>query len=321
MAHNEIIDRIIREYAIAGFGALLNDMPLSDLQSLLIEIYNQRAKNISPQELLEQYKKNKFVQPSKVNPKDILAFESLAYQLLPNDFRLLELSPVCPLGTTSVLAPISQKMVLTTIRNTEVCSDATNILALEASLQRKKLFHNGGTKFDCVKFCTSHRLLRTQNFANPLFTQHFQILSVCIAGREEGNFQFEISALNELIPYFYRLLREYIATQTNEKPIIKFKIFIHNKILAEKLTTAIKHLNNSDDVIVTSEMKPDENWNYYRVLRFHIYLHDKITDEDVFIGDGGDTSWTASLLSDKKERFMISGLGSELLIGRLLHAK
>ncbi len=30
--------------------------------------------------------------------------------------------------------------------------------------------------------------------------------------------------------------------------------------------------------------------------------------------DGGFTDWTAKLLSNKKERFLISGLGSERLI-------
>jgi len=39
----------------------------------------------------------------------------------------VELSPVCPLGTNSTL---DQNQTVTTIRNSEVCSDSTNVLAL-----------------------------------------------------------------------------------------------------------------------------------------------------------------------------------------------
>ena len=43
-----------------------------------------------------------------------------------------------------------------------------------------------------------------------------------------------------------------------------------------------------------------------------------IVDRDeLFIADGGFTDWTAKLLNDAKERLLISGIGSERLIGLL----
>lgn len=318
---NKIIDRILKEYNISGFEALIKEMPLTDLQSLLIEIYNQRIKDITAKELLQQYKKNRFVQLSKLNPKEILDFDMLAYQLLPKDFQDLELSPVCPLGSMSVVTPNSQKTVLTTIRNTEVCSDATNVMALEASMQRKKLLQNKESKFSHVKLCASHRLLRTQFMDNPLYLPHFQILSLCIAGKDEGNFQFELTALTELINYYYKLIGNYVDKKLPKKLKVKFIIFIHNKYLLDKLNNLFAELGNGENLELMTKINLDENWNYYSQVRFNVFLKDESTNEDFFIGDGGDVTWTSQLLSDKKERFMISGLGSELFVQKITDLK
>jgi hypothetical protein len=40
-----------------------------------------------------------------------------------------------------------------------------------------------------------------------------------------------------------------------------------------------------------------------------VFVH--IADEWVDGGDGGDVDWAAQLLSDRRERLFISGLGSE----------
>jgi len=315
---NKIIDRILKRYNISGFEAMVKEMPLSDLQSLLIEIYNQRAKAITAKELLEQYKKNRFVQHSKLSSNCFLEFDQLAYQLLPKDFQILELSPVCPLGSISVMTPNSQNTVLTTIRNTEVCSDATNIMALEASLQRKKFLLNKDAKTNPVKLCASHRLLRTQFFDNPLFLPHFKILSLCIAGKDGGNFQFELSALRELIIYYYDLISKYITEKISKKISVKCIVFFHNEYLNERINNLALELRDGHNIEVISKINTDENWNYYHQIRFNIFISDRSTGEDFFIGDGGDTTWISQLLSDKKERFMISGLGCELFIQKII---
>jgi hypothetical protein len=314
MSDNKIIDRILRKYNISGFDFLCKDMPLTDLQSLLIEIYSQRVKSITAKDILEQYKNNRFVKPSKLNPKEILDFTKLAFDMLPADFQLLELSPVCPLGSAAVVAPVSQNMILTTIRNTEVCSDGTNVMALEASLLRKQILNNEKTKFNSIKLCSTNRLLRTQLFENPLYIQHFQILSLCIAGRDEGNFKFELEALQELIVYYYNLISKYVFNNIAEKPKIKFTIATNNEHMLNKLLELGCKLNNGDDLIIIPKLNLDENWNYYGCVRFNIFLCDRVTNDEFFIADGGDTTWTAQLLSNKKERYMISGLGSKLLI-------
>ena len=49
---------------------------------------------------------------------------------------------------------------------------------------------------------------------------------------------------------------------------------------------------------------------YYTGLCFHIYAQDG-SGKERFLVDGGHTTWTQALLSDRKERLMTSGIGSE----------
>ena len=63
--------------------------------------------------------------------------DRVAFATLPSAFSPLELSPVSPLGTNSVVATVSQNKTLTTTRGLEVVSDATNVLALECALRRR----------------------------------------------------------------------------------------------------------------------------------------------------------------------------------------
>jgi hypothetical protein len=52
--------------------------------------------------------------------------------LLPEGFEELVLAPHAPLGTSSVLGGFSQDRVVTTIADSGVVSDSTNVLALDA---------------------------------------------------------------------------------------------------------------------------------------------------------------------------------------------
>ena len=69
--------------------------------------------------------------PSRSDPLLLIEWDRLAFSNLPNDYESIEISPIAPLGCVSCVAPISQDWILTTIRNMEIVSDTTNILALE----------------------------------------------------------------------------------------------------------------------------------------------------------------------------------------------
>jgi len=52
---------------------------------------------------------------------------------------------------------------------------------------------------------------------------------------------------------------------------------------------------------------------YYSGIRFQMYARDKAGTE-YFIVDAGFTNWTQQLLSNRKERLLISGMGSERFV-------
>src|SRR3989442_8475502 len=83
---------------------------------------------------------------------------------IPKVFQSVELSPVCPLGTGSVLSPISQDWTVSTIRNTEIVADSTNVLAIECAVRRLEQRNFSSGKATSVHLAASHRLLRGQKF-------------------------------------------------------------------------------------------------------------------------------------------------------------
>ena len=129
---NKILARIERQVGVPGLAATLGEsLSPSDLQSLLLEVFRLQAARRRPADLLADYKTNRFIQPSPIPPTRLLKWERTAYAALPSDFQPLALAPVCPLGTVSALSTVDQNWAVATIRNTEVVSDSTNVLALE----------------------------------------------------------------------------------------------------------------------------------------------------------------------------------------------
>ena len=106
---SEIIERIERQVGVLRLVLLLAErLPPTDLQSLLLEVHRLRAKRRQPASLLADYETNRFVRPSSVSPKRLVEWDRIAFAELPPGFQAVSSSAVCPLGTWSVVAPISQ---------------------------------------------------------------------------------------------------------------------------------------------------------------------------------------------------------------------
>ena len=192
----KILKRILEQVQAPDLLDVLADrLSPSDLQSLQLEVYRRRAGRLSPGDVLRQYERNRFVRPAQVSSQALLEFDRLAFSLLPADYQVVELSPVCPLGTSAAVATVDQNKVLTTIRNTEVCADATGVLALEAARRRRALYRQDARSDEETRLCASHRVLRTQRFDGPASFPHFRILNLCTAGRDRGSYRFEIASL------------------------------------------------------------------------------------------------------------------------------
>lgn len=306
-----MIQRIEREAGTPLLAALAERVPLTDLQSLLLEVYRSRAAGIAASSLLERYSKNRFVAPSGLDPLSMLEFDRLVFKLLPVGFEALELSPVCPLGTVAAIANLDQNSVVTTIRNTEVVADATNVLALECARQRRRLLRADPRSRERVRLAASHRVIRAQRFHGRAQRQHFRLLGLCTAGRDEGSFRFETESLVEQTAFYLRLLTE--ASQLG--------------YAVDGLRVAFTDLEQGRRAVLEGEVlarladrfpgasfcfDPDRvtGRDYYTGVCFNVYGTDQ-TGTDLQLVDGGFATWTQQLLGSAKERLMISGLGTE----------
>jgi len=189
---SKILERIEHQSGLPGLLKALAALPPSDLQSLLLHVFQCRAATSSSRELMEAYcEKYRYLGISELDQREILRFSSLFFSAVPESFQAIELSPIGPFGTNAILARISQHNTLSTIRNSEVVSDPTVMLALEAAYQRKKILSRDRKSNERVRLATIKRLLRLQPFDPSLgYMQHFNCFGACTAGRETGHEQF-----------------------------------------------------------------------------------------------------------------------------------
>jgi hypothetical protein len=309
---NRIIERILREVGDKDLVEKLSEgLSSSDLQSLLIEVFGRRAGALTPRDLTNQYKHSRFVQPAQISPIALLEFDWLAYSLLPPDFEPIELSPVAPLGVCSVVSTVSQNNAVPTIRNTEVCSDLTNVLALECARRRRLIHRDDAHASERVRLCASQRQLRAQQFEGPASFAHFRLFGLCTAGRDEGSFKFEIDALAEQVDFYLRLLNQSRELGYETKDI-RVSVTAWDEQRLDALQTgvldvlAVKHL----DTAFRFDQDRQSGRGYYVGVCFQIHARDR-SGKDYFLVDGGCTTWTQQLLSNRKERLLISGLGTE----------
>lgn len=307
---NSIIRRIVRKTGIPELTEVLaSKLSLSELQSLLLHIYHLRTSRLCAADVLKQYRSNRFTAAAQASPQDFAEFDTLAFSLLAPGFEPVELSPVAPLGSSSVLGPVHQNNVVTTIRNTEVLSDPTNVMAMECALRRKV---HGAAKE--VKLCCSQRLLRAQVFSGPVSFPHFRILSLASAGRDSGSHTFERSSMVEHIDYYLRLISAAEAKGYRTKDVRVILIALSERALPV-LDGRIREelLTLHPDLTIGIEQKAMAPEEYYSGMRFNLFA---TTDEgeQLFLVDGGPTDWTQKLLQNKKERLMTSGMGTERFV-------
>lgn len=294
--------------------ALSDRLTLPDLQSLLLEVYSQRVQKLDPAYLSQQYLQNRFVQPAVGSPLKSTKFDLLAFSLLPAGFQTIELSPLCPLGTSAIVAPVDQNNIVTTIRNAEVCSDSTNVLALECACRRQSILAKTPGSPEKVKICASHRVVRAQTFNEPGAYAHFKLLALVTAGRDQGSFIFETETILEHLEFYITLLQESssLELKTQDIRIHIIDLEKNNQDILEKTVVLPLKAKYQNIKIEFGEAPPDV-LDYYSKVRFQIFIRNQAGINFLLV-DGGLTDWTQKLMSNQKERLLCSGLGSERLL-------
>ena len=115
---SKITDRIAARTGLARLAEVLSaEIPASDLQSLLLAVYQSRARVVREPELLARA--SSLTAPCNLDARRINEFDRVAFDTAAG-FEAVELSPVCPFGSSFSLGGIDQNNVLTTVRNLEV---------------------------------------------------------------------------------------------------------------------------------------------------------------------------------------------------------
>src|SRR3989449_4995277 len=270
----------------------------------------QRRRN--PKVLLEDHASNRFNRLSASDPIRLIEWDRIAFSQLPKVFQPVELSPVCPLGTVSALSPISQDWIVSTIRNTEVVADSTNVLAIECAVRRREQKNFSSGQAASIHLAASHRLLRGQKISlGPSVRQHFRLFTLCSAGRDPGNLRFEIETARLHVGFFITALKKFLGSK------IPLRITVSDfgsKVPRSMVQSGVvdKLQSSHKGVKMGFDQDRKQGRGYYAELCFKIFVT-SLSGKEQELVDGGDVNWTQKLLNNAKERLIISGCGSERL--------
>lgn len=285
---------------------LVEHLSVSDISALLLEVFRRQADKTPPQSLLTTYRQNHLVQPSAVDAVSFREFELLWLKAGRNiGFTPQELSPVAPLGSCSAVGTVHQNKVLSALRGTEVVADITNVLALETCSRRRA----SGFPAAPLHYCAAHRHLRTQQINVPVFTPHFGAFCLVTAGRDTGSFHFEKENLALHIGFYVQVL-----TQVLDSPRLTIVLRALDPESGENrvFDAAVEHVKQHfSEMPIAVQRLLQTQQAYYQALQFGIaWEHGGST---YTIIDGGFTDWTQRITSNRKERFLGSGIGLEFV--------
>ncbi|QHW31684.1 hypothetical protein GZH47_13090 [Paenibacillus rhizovicinus] len=288
---------------------LTEELSGSDFNTLLLEVFRERIEGSSAADLLKRYTENRFVHPAHVDP---IALKQLELELLHIAVRHhvapVQLSPVAPLGSASVMGKVDQNKVISASRGTEVVPDATNLLALHVCDTLRK----GGEphkRSGLLRYCTTHRHVRAQNFGKaPGMLPHFHLFGMVTSGLDTGSYGFEKQAFWEHVEVYRTIFRE--AFDSEIELILSARSGYRD---AEGLVARLVAYGEEccNDLKVTVGPASPGNL-YYAGMQFTIKT--TIRGKDYAIGDGGFVDWTQQLLGSKKERLLISAIGMDRLL-------
>lgn len=276
----------------------------SEVTSLMLEVMQRRVSKLTAAQVLDQYERDRFVQPAEADPRRLLDLECIALDTVATQFAVVVTSPLVPLGTHSVVAGVHQNRVVTTTRGSEVAADLTNSLALEAALRRRRHLATDSRSSTIVKLASIDRVVRAQQFEGPRPFAHFSLLGLVSAGRDTGSGSFERTSMRQHLDALALVCKR----SGYERISIRLTDFggQHHDVIAD----LVDDLRGGN---VTVDEWPERTAarGYYPGLCFKLSVGHR--DADVEVADGGLVIWTRTLLSNNKERLMISGLSVERL--------
>ena len=281
----------------AAFEQLASRISGAELQSLLLEVVRCRAGGRTPAQLLAQYRRDPYCAPGEADLRTSLEIDRHLLQAA-EEFEAIELSPVTPLGSASVVGLTSQNRVLSALRGTEVVSDPTNVLALECA---RRLREGGG---EVVHLATSQRVVRAQPVPKlPGYAQHFRMFALASGGLEAQDHAFTVETVVLHVRAVLRglhLLEEH--GYTFGRPRVEILSTPERRSLGDRIA----------DQLGTSRRKPLQHPYYSGGLRYQVWVTPPDGPE-LPLMDGGTFDWLAKLAANRRAVFVATGLGAQLI--------
>jgi hypothetical protein len=250
---------------------------------------------------MRRWRDDRFVRPSAADPRRLSRLEADLWEQVPPLFEGIELSPVTPLGTSSAIARVSQDRVVSTARGSEVVSDSTTVLALEAAARRRTGGHPDG-----VHLASCGRQLRAQDFGAGR-SAHFRLLTLLSSGPRQG------SGLQESTMLAHHV-RCWVTALGSVAPGLRVRIEVTawNPVLRERLVdTVLPEFAGHPTVEVVEDPDRVRAKGYYSDGA--ILVLGQTSAGPVELGDGGFTDWTAQLTANGKEVCFTSCVATERL--------
>jgi len=286
-------DRVWAALPDGARQVLAEGLSPTDLQTLLLDLVRSRAARVDPARLLRRWTEDRFVGPAPVDPRPLAALLARIWVLLPAEFAGVELSPVAPLGICAALGSVDQNRIVSTVRGSEVVSDPTNALAVEAARRRRDAT-------DEVHLAAHHRVLRAQRFPAG-FSPHFALLALVSSGRDRGAAATETDFLRRHLQAWQSVLDGTLGPGQFQVDCSTYGDHDRAALVQERLGSEFPMLR-----VDAAELGAG---GYYAGLRFKIMA--QTPDGPSEIGDGGLTDWTAKLRADAKERCLTSCVATE----------
>lgn len=295
--------RVLREAGDPTILRLLGErLAGADLTTLLLEVFRLRAGRLTPTDVLRRYRTDRFVAPARIPFDRLRRAEDILLSAIREDFEVLTLSPVAPLGTHSVIATVDQNKVISTIRASELAADPTNGLALEAARLRRAELDRDSRSVTAVRLAAIQRVVRAQRFAGAASFAHFGLFGIISAGRDTGSFAFERHHSAEHLRLVAAAMRRAGARH------IQIRLTILDPRFAP-VGEAIKEAVSAAEVL--DDQERSSGHGYYTGLCYKVWA--SFDDEMSELADGGFVDWTQELLGNRKERLLISGVGIDRL--------
>ena len=297
MAYARLVkDWVAKILGEGTFEKLAREIAGSELQSILLEVMHARAAERTPADVLAQYRGDRFVTPAQIDQRESVAIDSHLLAAAEG-FRAIELSPVTPLGTSSVFGASDQHRVLSALRTTEVVSDPTNVLALECASRMR------GGEAGPFHYATSQRVVRAQPVPKlPGYAQHFRIFVLASGGIETKDHAFTVETLVR-----------HIRTLQAALDRLEQHGYAFGKRRVDVLATSDRAaLGDRIAAAVSGERKLLEHAYYSGGIRYMLWVTAP-DGREVPLGDGGTFDWLAKLASNRRAVYVASGMGAQLV--------